>query len=192
MDDSVLSWRTSCQCLSHGDKTHFQAFVLMNSFHIHCRLITFLNHHQAHVSLLWILFMLDFRNYELLYVCSVFIVRLSYRCCLSLPYVLEHQPIWHGYGCVSERRVHVGCHVASCNIPVIQHRDFQTPSATMQGTIFFPLSKCQPGYRYTSYQFWQAWRAQLSSEQKDIQPTSPSASNRWLHSLPLYGSSCNT
>lgn len=35
------------------------AFVLMSSFYIHCKLITFLNHHQAHGSLLWLLFILD-------------------------------------------------------------------------------------------------------------------------------------
>lgn len=54
------------------------AFVLMSSFYIHCKLITFLNHHQAHGSLLWLLFILDCKMNCVFYI-YIFMCFLSFR-----------------------------------------------------------------------------------------------------------------
>lgn len=58
------------------------AFVLMSSFYIHCKLITFLNHHQAHGSLLWLLFILDCKMNCVFY---IYIYMLSFISASFLP-----------------------------------------------------------------------------------------------------------
>lgn len=90
------------------------AFVLMSSFYIHCKLITFLNHHQAHGSLLWLLFILDCKMncvFLYIYLCAFF--HFGFLPAVFLPVVLVTLPIWLSLWCLSEIHVHVGCHVAS-------------------------------------------------------------------------------
>lgn len=91
------------------------AFALMSSSSIHCKLITFLNHHQTRGSLKHLLFIVDFQTdkYFWDFCCFPLSLFLSFNLpSYVFPVDFVTLPIWLCLWCLSQIHMRVGYHVA--------------------------------------------------------------------------------